>query len=139
MPKAAKFISATVVIDQSKVVGLALLDDGNSSISFGNFNSTGTQNKTILFAADQQPIGLYGTGSSSGIYSLGFLTFSAKCESDRKSKEQLDKFLSGNSPSPQTAKTSKKTGVIYIVLVIIGTAVVLVAIVVVLVVLIKQI
>jgi len=40
-----------------------------------------------VFAADHQPIGLFGTGSNDGINSLGFLTFSAECESDRKTKE----------------------------------------------------
>ena len=52
----------------------------------------------------------------------------------------MDNFLSGTQPSVTVKDSSKmKTGVIYIVLVIIGTAVVLVALVVVLVVLVKQI
>ena len=67
------------------------------------------------------------------------MTFSAKCESDRRTREQLEKLVT-NSDKVQTSVDPKKAqaGVIYIVLVIIGTAIVLLAIIVVLIVLIKQ-
>lgn len=67
------------------------------------------------------------------------MTFSAKCESDRRTREQLEKLVSNSDKGPTSVDPKKvQTGVIYIVLVIIGTAIVLLAIIVVLIVLIKQ-
>ena len=138
MARPYKFTSAQIVSDKTKVTGLHLLADANYTLSLGQNVSVGAESVTVMFEENYQPIGLFGTGSSGGVNSLGFVSFSAKCESDRKTQEQLEKLL--NTTEKEPAKETKKiqTGVIYIVLVIIGTAIVLLAIIVVLIVLIKQ-
>lgn len=61
-----------------------------------------------MFEDNYQLIGLFGTGSSVGIHSIGFVSFNAKCESDRLTQEQLQNLLYNKTDKLATVEVKNR-------------------------------
>jgi hypothetical protein len=74
MARPYKFTSAEIFSDKTKVTGLYLHADHNSEDNYTlSFGSEGSRFTRVIFEDNYQPIGLFGTGSSAGVNSLGFV------------------------------------------------------------------